>query len=341
MRIFIQGLTEKPESVNNLEITTLNGTALLNWDLAQNIDVKVNGSVLFRYSASGAAWENSADLKTVASGQSTSVALPLLIGTYLAKFSDSAGNQSVNASSVVVTTIANIIPMNTGVIVNQDPSFSGVKTNMVVVANNLQFDVDVDDLFQSGVYEFDNYIDINSVKTSRVIVNMALTTTNLADFIDDRTELIDTWDSIDNPPANVAVETFISITDDDPAGSPIWSPFSKFTISDYTARAFKFKLEASTPNLNHQVQISELSASIELPDKMQTGRQITSGTTTKIIFYATIFQILPVINITAVDMMTGDYFTISNESILGFYINFYDSSDIAISRVFNYNSTGY
>lgn len=339
MRIFIKGLTEKPESVNNLEITTLNGTALLNWDLAQNIDVKENGSVLFRYSAFGGDWENSSDLKIVAAGQSTSIALPLLIGTYWAKFSDSAGNQSINASSVVVTKIVNIINMNTVATIDQEPTFSGTKTNVVVVSDNLTFDDNGGDPYQFGSYEFDNYIDINSVKTCRVIVNMNLATFNFADDIDDRIE-VDTWETIDNPPANVALETFISTTDDDPAGTPTWSPWAKFTIADYTARAFKFKVEASA-DFNHQFAMMELSASVELPNRSEIQRGITSGTTTKTITYATEFYATPVVSVTAIDMMTGDYFIISNESISKFDINFYNSSDVAISRVFNYNSTGY
>lgn len=341
MIVIIKGLTEKPESVNNLEITTLNNTAMLTWDLALNRDVRENGNVLFRYSATGANWENSVQLKTVASGQSTSVTLPLLLGTYWAKFTDSVGNESVNASSIVVTTIANIIPMNTVETINQDPSFSGVKTNMIVVASKLQFDTENGDLYQNGAYNFSQGIMLDSVKTCRIVVNMALTTTNFDNFFDNPVDFFDSLEIFDNPPANVAVETFVSMSDDAVGGGMVWSPWFEFTAADYTARVFKFKLEASTPNLNHQVQISELSVSVELPDKTETQRQITSGTTTKTITYITQFYTTPVVTITGVAMATGDYFTISNESVLGFDINFYDSSDVAISRVFNYNSTGY
>jgi hypothetical protein len=341
MLIFIKGLTTPPANVNNLEITTLNGTALLTWDLAPDVDVRENGSVLFRYSneLSGAVWENSVKLQTATSGQNTSVALPLLIGTYLAKFADSQGNQSVNATSIIVTNIANIIHMNSVGSIHQEPTFSGVKNNMVVVDDNLQFDVDGGDLYQFGSYHFDNYITGGFIQTIRAITNMSLNATNLADFISARPE-VSKWESIANPPANVTVEMFISTTDDDPAGSPVWSPWKHFTIADYTTRAVKFKIEASA-DLNHQVQISELSVSIELPDKTETERQITSGTTTKTITYSIQFSISPIITITPVDMMTGDYFTISNESGLSFDINFYDSADVAVSRIFNYNSTGY
>lgn len=342
MRIFVKGLTEKPENVNNLEITTLNGTALLAWNPAQNVDVQQNGSVLFRYHAliSGAIWENAVKL-TVTSGQSTSVALPLSTGTYLAKFADSAGNQSVNAALVVVEQIANVIDMKIVAGTNQHPDFLGVKTNMVVVSDNLQFDVNGGDLFQFGSYEFDNYVDIFAVRICRITIGILSTATNLDNFFDNPVDFFDNLEIFDNPPANVAIETFISTTDDDPSDSPVWSPWVNFTIADYTARAFKFKLEASSENFNHQIQISALFARIELPDRSETDRGITSGTTTKQIDYLNGFFSTPVVNITPVDMMAGDYFTIPIENELRFFINFYNSADVAISRVFNYNSTGY
>ena len=342
MIIFIKNLTTPIADVSNFTINTLNGTSLLTWDLAPDFDVKTNGSVLFRYSNNGTNWENAIKLQTVASGQSTSVYLPLLVCTYLAKFADSQGNQSVNAALVVVDKITNIVNMNLVAKFDQEPYFLGVKTNMVVAGSyNLQFDAINGDLYRFGSYYFDAYIDINSVKTARVIINMSSSTQNESDFIDSRTELIDAWDTIDNPPANVTVETFISTTDDDPAGSPIWSPWGKFTIADYTARAFKFKIEVSAQNLNHQIHISELSASVELPDRSETQRNLTSGITTKTITYAHPFYLSPVVTVTPVNMMTGDYFTILGENFLKFDIKFYDSSDVAISRIFSYNATGY
>lgn len=343
MIFFVKGLITPPSNVSNLEIITLNGTALLKWDLAPDLDVRTNGKVIFRYSDSISAtdWENAIVLSTVASGHSTNATLPLLIGTYFAKFVDSAGNESVIATSNVITTASNTINMNTVATSTQEPSFAGVKNNMVV-ANVLQFDTDISgDLYQFGSYEFDNYIDLGSVQVSRALIDMSLTTNNLADDIDDRKEFINIWDTIDNPPANILVDTFISTTNDDPAGSPTWSSWAQFTISDYTARAFKFKLEAFTSNINHQINISKLSASVEAPDKIETKRQIISGTITKTIIYTTQFNSIPVVNITSIDMMTGDYHTISNETATGFDVNFYNSSDVAISRVFNYSATGY
>ena len=342
MIVFVKDLTI-PADVANLSIQSLNNMAVLTWDLASDLDVQINGKVIFRYSDSVSAtnWENAITLQAVVNGSSTSTTLPLLLGTYFVKFVDNASNESVGASSAVVSTIASI-NMNTVEAIDQEPSFSGVKNNMIVVANELQFDTDISgDLYQFGSYEFDNYIDLGSVQVSRALINMSLTANNLADNIDDRKESIDTWDSIDNPPANIVVDTYISTTNDDPAGSPTWSDWVQFTISDYTARAFKFKLEASTSNINHQILVSELSSSVEVSDKTETQRQISSGTATKSIIYTTQFNLIPVVSITATNMMTGDYHTISNETATGFDINFYNSSDVAISRVFNYSATGY
>lgn len=343
MRVIIKGLTTPPVNVANLEVVALNGTAMLTWDLATDFDVKENGSVQFRYSPllTGAVWENALKMKNFSSGANTTITLPLLIGTYLAKFSDSANNESVNATEVIVSKIANAVHMNTIVSsLNQHPDFSGTKTNMIVTNDLLQFDVDGVDLYQFGVYEFDNLIDVGSVQNVRAIIGMTINAVDLNDLIDDR-DFVDTWQSIDNPPANVVVEAFISMTDDNPISSPTWTPWRAFSVGDYTARAFKFKIEATSQNLNHQIYISELSASFEMPDRSEIGRQITSGTTTKTITYVKPFIDEPVITITPINMMAGDYFTIPRESLTDFDINFYDTNDSSISRIFNYNSIGF
>lgn len=344
MIIFIKNLITPIVNVSNLEIITLNNTALLTWDLATDFDVKTNGSVIFRFSnkLSGVFWENSIKLKTVASGQSTSVNLPLLTGTYFAKFVDSAGNQSMTATSVVVGQITNLIHMNPIVsILNQEPFFSGSKTNMAVVGGRLIFNKKNGVIYQSGSYEFDTFFDIGSVQNTRIIIDNDINAFNLNDFIASRTEKISTWESISNPPANVVVEAFISTTSDDPSANPTWSPWRQFTIADYTARAFKFKIEANAQNINHQVNISKLSVKFELPDRTETLRHITSGVTAKTITYTTPFVASPVVTVTPVSMSTGDYFKILNESAVKFEVSFYNSSNVAINRIFNYHSMGY
>ena len=234
-------------------------TVTLRWTLSTDIDVLVGGTVIFRHSSllAGATWNNSISLPTVVAGNSTSATLPLQIGTYLVKFVDSAGNQSTNAMSIVVEAAIDILDPQVAVTLAQHPAFSGIKTNMLVVSNELQLDNST-----TGAYEFDNYGDLGSVQVGRILVKNVIQAYLISDNIDDRNTLIDNWVEFDNLSVDVNPEIYISTTNDDPAGSPIWSPWIKFSPADYQARAFKFKIEITTDNLQNQIKISELVATI-------------------------------------------------------------------------------
>jgi len=338
MIIFIPGIPSPPD-LTNLGLIALNGIASLTWDSATDLDVKTNGQVIFRHSQeiSGAVWENAVALPDVTSGGTTSIALPLVIGTYLVKFVNSIGGESVNATSVVITEIADIINTHSIIALPQHPNFTGTKTNMVVVSNILKLDAGQ----TQGTYEFDTYADVGTVQTCRITLTKSIATNAISDLISSRTELISTWTSIVKVNVVIFADIYISTTNDDPSGSPTWSDWRKFNIADYTARAFKFKLEVLANNTNEQLSISELSVSIAAPDRVETQRNITSGTTTKSITYVTPFNTLPTVGITATNMSTGDYFIISNEAETGFDINFYDLSDVGISRIFNYHVNGF
>ena len=79
---------------------------------------------------------------------------------------------------------------------------------------------------------------------------------------------------------------------------------------------------------------------------------VASGTGTKSISFGNAFFVgtasllgsnstLPAIGITAQNMQTGDYFTVSNVSGTGFDVNFFNSSDTGIDRNFNWSAVGY
>ena len=204
-------------------------------------------------------WQNSIAISTVASGNSNSIGLPIQVGTYLVKFVDSAGNQSINATSIIVVASVDIIDPQVVITLTQNPTFSGIKTGMIVVTDELQLDNST-----TGTYEFDTYGDLGVVQVGRIQVSNVMQAYLLGDTIDDRMALIDSWTDFDNLSVDVSIEVFISITNDDPAGIPVWSPWIKFTPADYQGRAFKFKIEVETGSLQNQISISELVATISI-----------------------------------------------------------------------------
>ena len=359
--VTVAGLTTPPVDVANLSFIALNNAAHLSWDLATDLDVRVGGKVRFRHSnlTTGASWESSTDIGAAVSGLNTNAVLPLLTGTYMAKFVDSTGNESVNTSSFVSTTIPNIINMNAVATSTQNPSFTGTKTNMVAVDNVLKFEADtlldsvtelMDDweildaiggLDSAGSYEFDTYIDLGAVYTSRATASIAFTAFVIGDFIDDRTALMDTWTDLENAPSDVTLNLYIATTNDDPSGTPTWSSWAKFTVADYSARAYKFKVEASSTNADHQINITELSVAVDMPDTVQGANALTSLSTGLLsVTYATPFKAIPALGVTFTDLDSNDILDIQNETTTGFDVGVKHGSNYEAHN-FNYLARGY
>ena len=359
--VTVAGLTTPPVDVANLSFIALNNAAHLSWDLATDLDVRVGGKVRFRHSnlTTGASWESSTDIGAAVSGLNTNAVLPLLTGTYLAKFIDSTGNESVNTSSFVSTTIPNIINMNAVATSTQNPSFTGTKTNMVAVDNVLKFEADtlldsvtelMDDweildaiggLDTAGSYEFDTYIDLGAVYTSRATASIAFTAFVIGDFIDDRTALMDTWTDFENAPSDVTLNLYVATTNDDPSGTPTWSSWAKFTVADYSARAYKFKVEASSTNADHQINITELSVAVDMPDTVQGANALTSLSTGLLsVTYATPFKAIPALGVTFTDLDSNDILDIQNETTTGFDVGVKHGSNYEAHN-FNYLARGY
>jgi hypothetical protein len=367
VRQVIYGLTARPADITGLSLQIINGQAHFGWTPATDLDVKVGGTIRFRYStlSSGAEWKNAIDIGQQVPGAANGTVLPLLSGTYMAKAVDSTGNESENAAAVI-TTVPQLLNLNLVETNQQDPTFPGTKTNMVVDSTatppvlKLNADVAIDfvtlymddwGLFDAvgglepvGSYEFDDYIDLGFKQTWRVTPTLAFTVGDTADTIDQRTAYLDTWKDWDDngkDMTDVIATIYIATTDDDPAGSPTWSDWKKIVVGDYEARAFKFKVEVAIADTSHQIYISTLEVEVDAPDRTEWVKGNTTGTGVFSVTYNNRFYVLPSLAITAQDMASGDYYTISNQSETGFDIQFFNSGASGVSRTFNYFARGY
>ena len=358
--VTILGLYLPPVDVDGLSFIALGGYAHLSWDLATDLDVRTGGKVRFRHSnlTTGATWESSTDIGAAVAGHNTNAVLPLLSGTYMAKFVDSTGNESVNTSSFVTTTVPDIIKMNAVATSTQHPNFTGTKTNMVAVDSVLKFEADTlwdsftglmdtwdlidayGGLDKSGTYEFDTYLDLGATYTSRATASVAFTAFTLGDYIDDRTTLMDTWSDFDNIPSDVNMDLYVATTTDDPAGSPTWTAWAKFTVADYSARAYKFKIIATSTDVLHQINITELSVSIDMPDRVQGENGIQTGTSKLSINYPSAFKAVPSLGITITDAGSNDLLEITNETTTGFDVGVKHGSSYTDHKI-NWLARGY
>ena len=334
--VTIAGLTTPPVDVDNLSLISLNNQAHLSWDLATDLDVKIGGKVRFRHSnmTSGASWESSTDIGTAISGQNTNTVLPLLAGTYLAKFVDSSGNQSINANSFVIVTAPNIVQMNVVEDLTQHPTFSGVKTNMIVEDSLLKLDATSSD----GTYEFDTIVDLGESFVSRVTANVEATIHDRDLNIDSRVANIDDWGSFDRLPTgeiSKGIRLQVSTSED----MSTWSSWGDFYVGDHYARGYKFRVFVLLDD-DHNIHISSLTALIDMPDRVQGANGIQTGTSKLSITYPNSFKVLPALSITITDADSNDLLEVTNESVSGFDVGVKHGSSYEDHKI-NWIARGY
>jgi Putative phage tail protein len=276
------GLTAAPANVANFAVTKVGGVAYGSWTLTTDLDVRLGGKLVVRHSTqtSGATWNDGIILEEF-NGDAIMGVLPLITGTYMAKFVDSTANYSASMASFVATE-GLVTGYTTVATSTQAPTFTGTKTNVAVVSSALQLDsaslwdayagnidtwTSVDTLGQlspTGTYLFDTYVDMTTVATRRLEASVKALSSDNGDTVDLRTTAIDDWSDMDGSVINDCdVTLYHACTDTDPAGSPTWTAWAPFFVADVTCRAMKFKLEYVSANPQHQIAVSTLTVRVK------------------------------------------------------------------------------
>ena len=78
-------------------------------------------------------------------------------------------------------------------------------------------------------------------------------------MIDDRTALIDAWLDVDDTEgAEIDVIVEMRVTDDDPAGTPLWSGWSRLDSSEDEIRAVELRARLISASPDYNVLLSKL-----------------------------------------------------------------------------------
>ena len=362
----IVGQIDPPSDVENFACNIIGKEAHLSFDPVPDLDLshyRINFSPL----TTGAEWQNSIVLVKKLSRPGTSIVVPAKTGTYLIKAVDKLGNVSINASSVVtqITTIGEFTNLLTQ---NENPTFAGNKTDVVlttigdddtpalVLAGNQLFD-DVTGNFDSitqtlfdggqnatvkssGTYEFAQTVDAGAIVTTQITATLTQQVTDRARIFDFVTGDFDDQPSNFDGDANTqsSSELQIAVSDD----NVTFSTFQDFTIGDYTGRFFKFRVLMQSDNNTATPIVTAVGVTLQLEAFTVSENDVVSGTGTKSITYSKAFNLLNSIAITlsVQDMASGDKYAITNKSITGFDIAFQNSSGTGISRTFDYVAKG-
>ena len=362
----VVGKTAPPQDVTNFSVNIIGTEAHLGWTPVTDLDLS-HYRIRHAKETSGATYANSIDIADKVSRPANTVIVPAMTGTYFIKAVDKVGNSSENAVSTVAI-IESIKGLNLVATSTQSPSFSGTKTNMVVTdGNKLQlgtanlfdsvagnfddasglFDGGGGNVASSGTYEFDTFIDLGSVYTSRVTANMNVARVSFVNLFDDASGNFDDRSGLfDGDPQefdDTNTELLVATTEGDPSGSPTYTDFRKFFVGDYKARAFKFKVQMTSQKGTATQQISALSVTVDMPDRVVAEADVVSGTSTsgKAITFSPAFKSLQGVGISAQNLASGDFYAITNKSETGFTIEFFNSSSSTVSRTFDYVARGF
>jgi len=358
----IIGAIAPPSDVTDFSCNVAGQEAHLSWEAVTDLDLAFYNLRFSEETDGTADWQNSVALVEKISRPATSISVPVRQGTYLIKAVDKLGNFSSNATAII-SNVTSAINFNNITTQAEHPTFGGTFTDTILIDNAIEldstelfdsasgnFDDDTDrffdqgasnfDFVSSGNYEFANVIDIGAKHTVRITASMTQTSDNPDDLFDNRTgDFDDASSNFDgDTPANCNAHLEIATSDD----NTTFTDFRGFVIGEYEARFFKFRVvlisrdNASTP------VVSQVTVTLDMQDRIFSGNDIVSGTSTKSITFTKPFKTVNyAVGVTAQGMATGDFFTVSNKAITGFDVAFFNSSNAGVSKTFDFIAKGF
>jgi len=358
----IIGAIEPPADVEDFSCNIVGQEAHLSWTQIPDLDLAYY-QLRFSEETNGTAdWQNSVALVEKISRPGTSITVPARQGTYLIKAVDKLGNFSSNATAIIsnVTSVQNFNAIATQ---SEHPDFNGTLNNVVVADSTIRLDsselfdsgtglfddettrffdsgVENADFYSTGNYEFENVIDIGAVHTARITATLSQTSDNPDDLFDARSGLFDSASSNfdGDTPANANAHIEIATSND----NVTYTDFRNFIIGSYTFRYAKFRVVLISRDLASTPVVNEVTVSIDMEDRIFSGNDITSGAGTYTVTFTNPYKSVNyAVGITGENMATGDYFTVANKTINGFDVSFFNSSDTAVSRTFDYIAKGF
>jgi hypothetical protein len=132
----IVGKTADPSDVTNFNININGQYASLSWTPITDLDLS-HYVIRHSTSTSGATFSNAVDIVDKVSRPASTATVPALTGTYFIKAVDKLGNNSVNAASILVP-VGFVGDLNVVATVTESPTFSGTKSDTVVVGSGLR-----------------------------------------------------------------------------------------------------------------------------------------------------------------------------------------------------------
>jgi hypothetical protein len=367
---YVSVFSEPPSAVTNFAGNVVGNSLHLTWTPVPELDLS-HYKIRFSTATTGATYSDAVDVVTKIARPANSTVVPARTGTYFIKAFDKLGNGSLTATSFAVFTDSRDFDnLNFIETVTEHPTFSGNKDTVavtdfegmpvLVLDTSTQFD-DVEGLFDSadgffdgasggvasaGIYYFANYVDLGAKYVSRVHTDISLFRLDYVNTFDAADGLFDArtgdFDGSADIFDDISVRTQVSTTDDDPAGTPTWSDWSDFFVGDVAGRAIRFRAILTTTDPTATPAISAMSATVDMPDRMEADSDIAFVGTTNVVFPSS-FKNIPSIGLSLTNMADGQRYAITSKTNSGFTLTVYDAGGaVATNSVtLDYVAKGY
>lgn len=320
---FVEGLTAWPASVENFAISRKKDWLRFYWSQLTEIDIR------WYEIRRGLTWENSTAI-------AVAVAPPLTIqsaqaGTYLIKAVDTGGRKSKVASSVTISSTADI-----NIVITTDEAaggWGGTLTNMKITTDGVElagtkplseFTEPLSAYSQSLTYDSDisltgsyetSATNIGDVLTARIEIDAVIKQKSIAGALSTWNQPLSYYSrengwSLGGPLGIVSSSIEINTSSD---GGTTWDGWREYVPGDYTMDTFKIRVNVETQDKGYSALIETLKAVVDVEDKVAVFNKepIPAGGTTRLYFPHKFIEI-PSITFSLQDGTEGDSVTISN-----------------------------
>ena len=331
----ILGLSAVPADPTGFVSKVTDSGILLTWDTPSDLDVVSGGTTEVRYVRDDVVtpkWEIAQTIVNNISGSTTTATLPISAGYYLIKHIDSSGNPCAEPAQLLNSFVGP--DFNAITTITEDPTFAGTKTNCTVVGSNLELNASV----SSMTYLFNNDLDLGSVENIRLVPSLTALVTDGTSVVADYS-LVSAVTRFSGPIVDASLTFEVRTTSDDPAGTPTWSDWETFTIGNYRARGFEFRLVGAVASTDYTISISELSLTADKADVYKRGTSTSSAGANTTVTFASQFYggigdtDLPHVGFSTIGGSAGDSINIVSITKSAFVYSVYNSGARVVRNI--------
>lgn len=329
------GKTAPPSNVADFAIQVVGYASYLTWTPIADLDAD---HYELRYSpeTTGATWENAIGVSGLVAHPGSTKVVPSANGSWLIKAVDSSGFYSRDAA-LLTTSVASLQALNAIELLVENPVFPGDKTGCIVDSGALQLAVGE----ISGVYVLGTTVDLGGIATARLSYR-------IAGGMSQRSNSMSTWALLSDlaslsggVPLGGFVDVQMRMTLDDPSGTPAWSDWQSVQLGDYAFWGCQFRVLLNSPTTNETPALSLLQVSVDMEDRVDGGNDLACPSAGLGVSYSPPFIGVPSLAISAQGMAAGDYYSLSSKDADGFFIRFFNQSNVAVERTFDWVAKGY